>query len=177
MDPDGIEIERGPERAHGPARPLFEELKQYKDVLALERRGKIAACFMFRNMKQRLLSSWPDRDAGKVNEAIGVRAEHLSLPRPRGGGDDQIVRAAGATTATGVCQQRSVCLGDVDVVGLHGDRIQHTGDEGRALLPARLVRQLDADGKLRHRDRGDRHVVLVLDQPIEDLRALALGVD
>ena len=84
---------------------------------------------------------------------------------------------ARAADAAGVCEQRSVGLGDVEVVGLDRDRVEHGGDESGTALAPLLVSQLDADPQLCHGDRGDRDVVLVADESIDRVRTLALGGD
>src|SRR5581483_8718744 len=65
---------------------------------------------------------------------------------------------------------------DSEVVDLDGVEREHALYELGALLPAPCIGALDADQQLGRRNRGDRDVVLVVDQLVER-ETIALGCD
>ena len=119
----------------------------------------------------------PQRHLGQLGEGFDVGAHDFAPPRARRGGDDQIVNAAWAAHAAAVREQRAVRAGHVCVVALDAEGLQRRGEERFALGPALPISQLCAYHQLGDADGCDRHVVLVVDQLLDDSEAIALGVD
>ena len=124
-----------------------------------------------------LLERPAHHDLGQPGETAVLGAHDLPRASSRGSSDDQVVGAARAAAAAGVGKQRRVLPGDVEVISLGRDSLEHRGDECLASRSPFRVRQLDAHKQLRRGDRGDRNVVGVADQPIERRHLTALGVD
>jgi hypothetical protein len=70
-----------------------------------------------------------------------------------------------------------VHTGDVEVVALHRHRSQDRLDESRPSIPSPPLGQLNPDGQLGRRDRGDRDVVVIADQRVEPIETEPVGVD
>lgn len=100
-------------------------------------------------------------DFGQITEAGGVGRHDRASAGASGGGDEEVVSAAGPAFSARVGEQGGVSLGDLEVVGLDRNareqRVDKPATSGR--LPP--VGELDANKKLGGRYRGDRHVILI----------------
>ena len=93
-----------------------------------------------------------------------IEAHDLSLPGSRRRSDDEVVGAARRPPLPNVCQEGSVCLSHVEIVGLNRDGVENRCDETLALLPPAPFRQLNSDPQLSHGDRRHRDIISVVDR-------------
>src|SRR5215208_2469146 len=107
-----------------------------------------------------------NRDLGQLVEPGGVGGDDGPGTGPGGGGDEEIMGAAGPSLPARVREQDGVDLGDLDVVGLDRDGRQQRLDKRPARRLAPSVRELDADHQLRDRHRCDRDVVFITDHRV-----------
>jgi hypothetical protein len=62
-----------------------------------------------------------------------------------------------------VCQQIGMGCGHFEVVELNRNSVENRINKALPLLPSAPFRQLDANPQLRHRNRGDRDIIAVVD--------------
>jgi len=115
-------------------------------------------------------------DAGKVVEGVSVCAQDRATGRRGGGSDDEIVCAAGSARAADGDEQVRVLERHGFVVGQDRDRGDDLVDEGLAAWPLTGRCELNADSEFSHGDGGDRDIVVIVDQLVEQV-GVSFGVD
>ena len=106
-------------------------------------------------------------NARKVREGGGVGADDRPGGSSRSGGDDQVVRPARSSLVSDMNEQLGVDLRDRTVVVEHRDDRQDVVKEGQACRSLLSRGQEHTDSQLRHRDGGDRRLVVVAHSIVE----------
>lgn len=123
-----------------------------------------------------LSTTRPNLNPGEVGEGGVVGAHNGAACGPRGGGDDQVVRAPGPSLASDMNHQLSMDISDFTVVVQHGDDLQDVLEEGEAGCPVRARGQKYAGSELCCGDRGDGDLVVIADGVVERT-SRTFGVD